>query len=111
MTAFVTIEDLRPYINDDGGTESYSDDTLDEVIESEFSQQTAKCRQGFLMDEDVYPQDLRQAMLRRCMRALTLRGIALNAQATVDGDVRILPKSFDPEINRLEAPYRRLPVG
>jgi hypothetical protein len=109
MATFVNIEDVRTYIRDDGA-ETWTDDQLQETVDSEFSAQTAKCRQVFLVDEDSYPEDLRQAMLRRCQRALAMRGQVLGMQTSPEGDAVIIPRN-DPEIVRLEGPYKRMPVG
>lgn len=110
MADFVTFEDVREYVKDEGN-ESWTDEDLEYTLNSEYSQQQAKCRAGFFTDTTTYTEDLRQALLRRCQRALALRPIALNAQVGPEGDVRVIPRTFDPEINRLEAPYRSLPVG
>jgi hypothetical protein len=59
----------------------------------------------------AYPADLAEAVCRRVARNLALRGIPL---AVLQGDGEtgstVLPKN-DPEVRRLEAPHRRLPIG
>lgn len=59
----------------------------------------------------AYPDQLREALFRRIARNLAMRNLPL-AVAVGDADVgpSILPGN-DPEVRRLEAPYRRLSVG
>jgi hypothetical protein len=59
----------------------------------------------------AYPTDLAEAVCRRVARNLALRGIPL---AVLQGDTETGPTVLpgrDPEVRRLEAPYRRLPAG
>lgn len=58
-----------------------------------------------------YPVDLAEAVCRRVARNLALRNIPLaTLQADSDGGPTVMPGK-DPEIRRLEGPYRRLPIG
>lgn len=58
-----------------------------------------------------YPKTLWQAALRRCAREIAARGLPLGLTA---GDVEYGPIRYpmiDPEIERLEGPYRLIPVA
>lgn len=88
------------------GTTSATDAEITAALSSEAAAQRARCRLPA-----VYPADLGEALKRRVARNLALRGLPL---AVLQGDAEIggmrLPGS-DPEVRRLEAPYRRLVVG
>lgn len=60
-----------------------------------------------------YAQALYEAVLRRCACNLARQGIPL---AVVQGDAEsgtssVMPPTHDPEVRRLEGPYRKLPIG
>ncbi len=89
------------------GDHSYTDADLLDALDAEAAAQRAICRVGA-----VYPADLRQALLRRVMRNLAVRQLPL---AVLQGDAEggsdtVLP-GRDPEVRRLEAPYRKRVVG
>ncbi|MEV4384388.1 hypothetical protein AB0J68_01465 [Micromonospora sp. NPDC049580] len=88
------------------GQISATEETVGEALEAETYAQARVCRVGA-----VYPPDLREALFRRVARNLALRGIPL---AVLRGDAEVgstvLP-GRDPEVRRLEAPHRRLPIG
>lgn len=88
------------------GQISATEETVGDALQAETFAQRAVCRVGA-----VYPPDLREALLRRVARNLALRGIPL---AVLRGDAEsgstVLPGK-DPEVRRLEAPHRRLPIG
>lgn len=52
---------------------------------------------------------LEEAVCRRAAVNLARRGIPLGMQTTDIGTARVSTK--DPEVRRLEAPYRKLPIG
>lgn len=62
---------------------------------------------------DVYPPDLAEALCRRVHRNLAMRRLPLGVQASAtDGAVTTTYiGSNDPEVRRLEGPYRRVRVG
>lgn len=70
---------------------------------AEVSDQTARCR------VDPYNDSLGEALKRRVARNLAMKGIPLGVQIEEFGGTRIGSK--DPEVTRLEAPYRRKPMG
>lgn len=105
-TGMPDLDDLDVYLGGADG-HSWSDDDLTDALDAEAAAQRAMCR-----IPAAYTADLRQALLRRCARNLALRRIPL-AVLTGDsngGDSTVLP-GRDPEVRRLEAPYRRVTVG
>jgi hypothetical protein len=62
-------------------------------------------------DPVAYPVDLAEAVGRRVARNLALRGLPLAVlQSDAEGGALVTPGK-DPEVRRLEGPYRRLPSG
>lgn len=100
--AWQTTDDLDDYLGEHSATAQEMEDTLS----AETAAQFAACR-----IPGAYPPNLRMALLRRCARALAMKGIPL---AVLQGDDEsgstVLPGS-DPEVRRLEKPYRRMKVG
>lgn len=98
--AMPTITDVGNYLEE----HSWSDDQLQDALDAEAAAQRRVC--------DVpaaYPPDMRQALLRRCWRNLKMRGQPL---LTVPGGGEnaadaIAPQN-DPEVRRLERPFRKL---
>ncbi len=82
-----------------------SADDVEDALMAEEAAQAARC-ETFKYAGNL---DLREALMRRVARNLALRNLPLGVQADEGGGVRI--GSSDPEVRRLEAPYRRLPVG
>jgi hypothetical protein len=70
------------------------------VLEAEKAAQRARCR-----IPAAYPPDLREALLRRCARNHSMQNL-VNTTDT-EGGATFTP-SNDPEIRRLEAPYRKV---
>jgi hypothetical protein len=97
-----TIADLKVYL----GTYSWTDAQLTDALNAEAAAQRAMCA----VPADYGP-DLRQALLRRCARNLALRSLPL-AVLRGDGEAgdTILP-GRDPEVRRLEGPWRRMVFG
>jgi hypothetical protein len=97
--------DLAKYM---GGADASSWDTedMDDALAIEAAAQRSVCRVGA-----VYPDDMRGALLRRAQRNLALRALPLAIpQGDAESGPAILP-GRDPEVRRLEAPYRRVTVG
>jgi hypothetical protein len=95
-----TLADVKTYLAGDAG--SWTDAEITDALTAETSAQARVCRVGA-----VYPPDLRQALLRRVQRNLAMRGLLQEAS---NPEVGGLP-ARDPEVRRLEAPYRRLVVA
>lgn len=83
---------------------SHEDEVIQDAIDAETEAQARICRIA-----DPMPADLLQALKRRVLRNLSLR----NQPALVtspDESPSFLP-SWDPEVRRLEKPYRKVLVG
>lgn len=98
--AFPTLAQVKTYL---GITGSGMDTTVQDALDAETAAQRRVCEVG-----PFYTADLAQALKRRVARNLALRGIPL---AVLQGDAESgnlrLPGS-DPEVRRLERPYRKL---
>lgn len=98
-----TAADVRAYVGD-----TSADDTeLGGVLAAEAAAQRARCQVPA-----AYPPDLREALLRRCARNLAARRVPVASFTAFEGggtSTRVPAR--DPEIRRLEAPYRRYVVG
>lgn len=101
-TAMPDITDVDTYMGD----HSWTDNDLQDALDAEAAAQRRVCRVPA-----AYPDDLRQALLRRVKRNLSLRGLPL-AVLTGDseGGSMVLP-GRDPEVRRFEAPYRKVVLG
>lgn len=113
FTAFVTatvaatgmpgIEDVDAYL----GTHSFTDAQLQDALDAEAAAQRKACKVPA-----AYPDDLRQALLRRVARNLAMRRVPLSVlQGDADAGTTNAYPGRDPEVRRLEAAYRRLVVG
>lgn len=112
-TAMPGLIDLRGDPDADPPTVGYlrktscTDEEIQDALDAEASAQRKVCRVPA-----EYAPDLRQALLRRVARNLALRELPL---AVLHGDAEggddtILP-GRDPEVRRLEAPFRKLVMG
>lgn len=86
---------------------SWAQADIQDALDAEAAAQRALCR-----IPAAYPADLAQALKRRVQRNLAMRQLPL---AVLLGDAEVggttvLP-GRDPEVRRLEGPYRRLVVG
>lgn len=107
VVALPTSGDLDEYL---GGSTEHAWETaeLADALAAETAAQMRSCRVPA-----SYPADLREALLRRAARNLAMRR-QLTAEPRAEGDVdlpAVLPVAADPEIRRLEKPFRRLPIG
>lgn len=98
------VNDVASYLRERVG--GWSTAQLSDALEAERAAQRAKCG-----ERPSYPADLREALFRRVSRNLAMRQLPL-AVATGDADSgpTILPGN-DPEVRRLEAPWRKLVMG
>lgn len=103
--AMPTLDDVKDYLETAGEPTSHSDDQITDALNAEAQAQRDTCIVGA-----VYPYSLRQALLRRTARNLAMR---MNVTGLSSGDAespgQIIP-GRDPEVRRLEGPYRRMPV-
>lgn len=98
-----TAADVEDYL----GQTSYDTAEIEAALTAERSAQAARCRVGA-----VYPPDLREALLRRVARNLAMRALPLGVQfGNGEGGDSTRLSQYDPEIRRLEAPYRKLVLG
>lgn len=89
------------------GEHSWTDEELQDALDAEAAAQRRSCR----IPAD-YPDDLRQALLRRTARNLSMRRVTLSVLRSdgEGGDVTVLP-GRDPEVQRFEKNYRKLGIG
>ncbi|MEV0425390.1 hypothetical protein [Micromonospora sp. NPDC050495] len=103
-TGMPTTDDVADYLRE--GAASWATEDLQDALDAEAAAQRAVCRV-----RAVYPDDLRQALLRRVQRNLALRQLPLAVhQGDAEAGPMLLP-GRDPEVRRLEAPHRKLVVG
>lgn len=103
-TGMPDTDDVAAYMV--GEAASWTTDELQDALNAEAAAQRSTCRVGA-----VYPDDLRQALLRRVVRNLAMRQLPLAVlRGDAEGGDTVLP-GRDPEVRRLEAPYRKLVVG
>lgn len=106
-TAAAAMPDVTAYRDwDEDGGGSWSDEAIAETLDAEAAAQRNVCRV-----DAVYPADLRMALLRRVQCNLARRSMALGAPR---GDAEAGPvfvPGRDPEVRRLEGPYRKLVMG
>ncbi len=98
----MTIDDVKTYLGAAVAAE-YDDAVLTSALAAEKAAQARVCRiVGDASD------DLREALKRRTVRNLAMRRLPLG----VTGDeIATRISSTDPEVRRLEAPYRKLVKG
>lgn len=83
------------------GQHSHSDEAVIDALAAETAAQLAVCK----VPVEI-PVDLRQALLRRVLRNLAMRSLPLGVQQDeLSGGIRM--GSTDPEVRRLESPYRK----
>ena len=105
------LDDVKAYLASIGVTTGagtrYTDAVLNQVITTELAAQSRKCDGA----GGLYP-DLNEALCRRVYVNLSKRALGLGlTEASGDADVsRFRVSSRDPEITRLEAPYRKASV-
>jgi hypothetical protein len=88
------------------GDHSFTDGEVDDMLRQETQAQRGRCR-----IPAAYPDDLRGALLRRVQRALHMKSLVLAVKETQDGESQIVVPGNDPEVRRLEAPWRRVLIG
>jgi hypothetical protein len=99
-----TVDDVAHYLRD--AASGWSMAELTRAFNAERTAQRGKCG-----ERAVYPDDLREALMRRVARNLAMRGLPLAVNVgDADTASTILPGN-DPEVRRLEAPWRKLSIG
>jgi len=98
-----TLTDLKTYLKDDSAR--WSDAELTKVLSTETAAQARKCT----VPADLTTEpDLYEALFRRCRVNLARRALPLGlTEASADSGQRAYVPTADPEVRRLEAPFRR----
>jgi hypothetical protein len=97
----LTVEDFRKYT-----TTSATDDEIQSAIDAETAAQTRVCR-----IPDPMPVDVLEALKRRVQRNLAMRALPLGSTPQGDAELSQVIPSRDPEVRRLEGPFRKLVFG
>lgn len=108
MTA---LSDLQTYLTSTLASK-IGEAVLSDVLDAEIADQAARIRPVYRLavtNWEAFAPALREAVMRRCCRNLAMRKLPLGISETEANSIHI--GSSDPEIRRLEAPYRRMPVG
>jgi len=104
MAVRPVLADIRAYLGE--SSNRFTDEQINAALAAETNVQDAVCR------ITVYTDALREALCRRVMRNLAMRSLPL---AVLQGDIESGSSTYvptkDPEVRRLEGPYRRLVVG
>lgn len=101
----VTGADVIEYLGGESAV-SWSTAEIQSALDAEAAAQSRHCR-----IPDPVPADLEEALKRRVQCNLARRGLPL---AVLQGDAEagsLLPPGRDPEVRRLEGPWRRLVIG
>ena len=103
MAEVPTVEEVRKWLK--LAEASMDNDELQDVLDAEVVNQGRVCRVPV-----EYPADLRQAVFRRCGRAVAARGVPLGLAGSDEfGPTRLPP--FDAEIERYERSLRKFNFG
>lgn len=103
-TGMPEVADVAAYLRE--GAASWTTADLQDALDAEAAAQRSRCTL-----RAVYPDDMRQALLRRVARNLALRALPLAVhQGDAEAGSMLLPGA-DPEVRRLEAPHRKRVVG
>lgn len=103
-----TAEDVATYLGTDV---TYEAEEIESALAAEQAAQKRRCRVP--ADDADWPADLAEALCRRVHRNLSMRGLPLGlvVNAADDAESATTRVGADIEVRRLEAPWRRLPVG
>ena len=89
------------------GEDSHTAQEVQDALDAETAAQRRRCR-----IPPTYPEDLGEALRRRVARNLAARAVPVAQFTSFEGGgTSSRVPTTDPEIVRLEAPYRRLVVG
>lgn len=99
----VTVDDVKDYVLPD--VLSHTDETIQGALDTEASAQRKRCRVGAVLSPD-----LREALMRRVVVNLGKR--VQRDTFAPDENAGVVPIPFgDPEIRRLEGPYRKVVIA
>ncbi len=102
-------DDLDGWIKAGSGSHSWTDAELARALAVESAAQRRVCNVPA-----AYPDDLREALLRRAARSLFMRRQLTEMPRSDAGDFDLpptMPPGRDAEVRRLEAPFRKLITG
>lgn len=99
--ALVVLADVQAYV----GSTSWGSTEMQRALDAERAAQAKVC------NVDAYGPDLREALLRRVARNLAARAVPLAQSSSFDGGQQVTVPYNDPEIRRLEGPYRKRVIG
>jgi hypothetical protein len=104
--AVPTLAEVQDYLASSGPT-TWTSAAVAGALAAELAAQGKACR-----IPAEYPPDLREALYRRVARNLAARAVKLGQWTAFDGGATVtkVPQK-DPEVGRLEAPYRVFRVG
>jgi len=102
VTAVPDTTAIQDYLRDDPVVAATAEE-IEQALIAETCAQADRCR------VEPYTDALAEALMRRVARNLAMRSVPLGVQADEMGGKYI--GSNDPEVRRLEGPYRRLVVG
>ncbi|MCM4080412.1 hypothetical protein [Paractinoplanes hotanensis] len=88
------------------GENSWTDTEIQDALDAETTAQRGVCRVPA-----TYPDDLREALMRRVAVNLARRKLPLMVLRGDSEQGNTVPPSRDSEVRRLEGPHRRLKVG
>lgn len=97
------VADVKSYLK---GTTSWSDAEIQKALDAETFAQRNRCR----VRAEMVP-DLREALMRRVACNLGRRAITVGGVQQGDAEAAAPLPTYDPEIRRLEGPYRRVLIG
>jgi len=103
-SAAVTVDQVKVYAGSNSGLEQWSDTELATALAAEQAAQARTCR------IDPYSLDLQEALKRRVVRNLALRALPIGITGGASFEPTRIAKK-DPEIRRLEGPYRKIVTG
>lgn len=107
MTVIATITEVQEYLKGANGVQ-HDEDIVRSALDAEAAAQAHRC-----IIPEIPPADLREALCRRVAVNLAVRPLTKGIEASVSpagvGFARVGGR--DAEVQRLEAPYRRMVVG
>jgi len=99
----VTLVEVKAYLGDS----SWTDAEIQGALAAETAAQANRCK-----IPDPLPADLAEALKRRVARNLAARAVPLQEFSVFDSGATVQRVTrTDPEVVRLEAPYRKLVMG
>lgn len=101
------LADVKAYLGQTALT--YTDASITSALAAEKAAQARVCRLPVVDATHPLPVNLREALMRRVARNIAMRRLPLGIQAEEVGSTRL--GSTDPEIRRLEGPYRKVVLG